>query len=121
MEKKEKRGEGEGWRRVSVGKVGFTFSKTAKNESDKEKGNKSQFKIFIQSFSRTPEMVGQKHCREIIRRVGKPDFSQELKYLVYITRMPSIQIRKPKGGQKFYTERWGVVSQYDINEHYSDN
>ena len=65
-------------------------------------------------------MVGQKHCRAIIRRVGKPDPSQELKYLVYLTRMPSIQIRKPKGGQKFYTRRWGVVSQYSINEHYSD-
>ena len=114
-------GEGEGWRRVSVGKVRFSFSKTAKNESDQEKKKtKANLKYLFEVFPEL-EMVGQKHCRAIIRRVGKPDSSQELKYLVYITRMPSIQIRKPKGGQKFYTRRRGVVSQCNINEHYSDS
>ena len=36
----------------------------------RKKENKSKFKIFIRSFSRTPELFGQKHCRVIIRIVG---------------------------------------------------
>ena len=66
------------------------FRKRQKTNLIRKKENKRKFKIFIRSFSGTPEMVGQKHCRAIIRRVGKPDSSQELKYLVYIIRMPSI-------------------------------
>ena len=47
----KKGGKGEGWRRVSVGKVGFSFSKTAKNESDKEKKKtKANLKYLFEVF-----------------------------------------------------------------------